>query len=363
MAVEAWQRLDMVRAGRDAALTALVSCGLLLPLIGFNTVQNIHNELILETRWPLLGAMVAIIAGARFAHSLLIAPWLARRAVRPRREGEASWVRYLTSAMIPFTLGFAELANAAKLAPIVGAFVAGVSLARSPAADRIRRELTPVGHLFVPVFFLQIGIDAQIDAFTSTAVLRDAAVLLAVAVVGKLVSPIGAIGSPGDKFLIGLGMLPRGEVGLIFATIGLQAGVLDADLYAALLLVVLATTLVTPQLLKWRYSRLRSSATASAALPNAPAPSGEWLRVALDAAVSAAQAPPAPELVDWLTAVSSTPVNWDHGQDVVIVPAISDEAAKDKVLLFSLHARPLLCMNAGSSCASCHLGPRRLYTR
>jgi branched-chain amino acid transport system permease protein len=109
MAVEAWQRLDMVRAGRDAALTALVSCGLLLPLIGFNTVQNIHNELILETRWPLLGAMVAIIAGARFAHSLLIAPWLARRAVRPRREGEASWVRYLTSAMIPFTLGFAVL--------------------------------------------------------------------------------------------------------------------------------------------------------------------------------------------------------------------------------------------------------------
>src|SRR5881394_2114434 len=109
MAVEASQRLDMVRAGRDAALTALVSCGLLLPLIGFNTVQYIHNELILETRWPLLGAMVAIIAGARFAHSLLIAPWLARRAVRPRREGEASWVRYLTSAMIPFTLGFAVL--------------------------------------------------------------------------------------------------------------------------------------------------------------------------------------------------------------------------------------------------------------
>src|SRR4051795_6270817 len=109
MAVEAWQRLDIVRAGREAALTAIVSCGLLLPLIGFNTVQNIHNELILETRWPLLGAMVAIIAGARFAHSLLIAPWLAHRAVRPRREGAASWARHLTSAMIPFTLGFAVL--------------------------------------------------------------------------------------------------------------------------------------------------------------------------------------------------------------------------------------------------------------
>ena len=64
--------------------------------------------------------------------------------------------------------------------------------------------------------------------------------------------------SPGDKPLIGLGMLPRGEVGLIFATIGLQNGVLGDDLYAALLLVVLVTTLVTPQLLKVRYHRLRA---------------------------------------------------------------------------------------------------------
>src|SRR5205085_7620062 len=68
----------------------------------------------------------------------------------------------LVAVALAFTLGFAELANAAKLAPIVGAFVAGVSLARSPAADRIRRELTPVGHLFVPGFFLQIGLDADI---------------------------------------------------------------------------------------------------------------------------------------------------------------------------------------------------------
>ena len=61
--------------------------------------------------------------------------------------------------------------------------------------------------LFIPVFFLQIGIDADVGAFARAGVLRDAAVLLLVAIVGKLVSPIGAIGSPGDKFLIGLGML------------------------------------------------------------------------------------------------------------------------------------------------------------
>ena len=113
-----------------------------------------------------------------------------------------------------FTLAFAELADLAQLAPIVGAFVAGIALSKADQSERIRRDLTPVGHLFIPVFFLQIGIDADITSFGSGEVLRDAGILLVVAVVGKLLSPLGAIGAPGDKPLIGLGMLPRGEVGL-----------------------------------------------------------------------------------------------------------------------------------------------------
>lgn len=220
---------------------------------------------------------------------------------------------------LAFTLAFAQIAEAAKLAPIVGAFVAGIALARSRQSDRIRRELAPVGHLFIPVFFLQIGIDAEISKFFSATVLRDAAALLAVAVAGKLVSPIGARGTPGDRWLIGLGMLPRGEVGLIFATIGLQEGVLGDDLYAALLLVVLATTLVTPQLLKLRYAKLRG-AVAGAGASGEPMPAAGWLRVAggevelaatppahaalqvaLEAAVLVASARPSAELLDWLS--------------------------------------------------------------
>jgi branched-chain amino acid transport system permease protein len=95
----------VVGALRQAAITGLIAFGLLLPLIGFNTVQNIRNELILETRWPLLAAMVAIIAGGRFLHALLIAPWLARRALRPRPE-HAPRAR-LTRWLVPFALGFA----------------------------------------------------------------------------------------------------------------------------------------------------------------------------------------------------------------------------------------------------------------
>ena len=236
----------------------------------------------------------------------------------------------MVALALAFTLAFARLADAARLAPIIGAFLAGIALSRAAQSHVIRRELAPVGHLFIPVFFLQIGIDAEIDAFTRPEVLRDAALLLVAAVVGKMVSPLGAIGSPGDKLLIGLGMLPRGEVGLIFATIGLQTGVIGDDLYAALLLVVLVTTLATPQLLKVRYSRLH----AAARLADEPAvaavePPGGWLRVegdevtlaarpprsaaltvALEAARRVGRSRPAPELLEWLSATSEAAVDW-----------------------------------------------------
>src|SRR5439155_2870012 len=112
----------------------------------------------------------------------------------------------LVALALAFTLALAQLADAAQLAPIVGAFVAGLALSRSRQAERIRRELTPLGHVFIPVFFLQIGIDARVQAFARPAVLGLAAALLLVAVAGKLLSPIGALRSPGDKLLIGLGM-------------------------------------------------------------------------------------------------------------------------------------------------------------
>ncbi|MFL6824123.1 MAG: high-affinity branched-chain amino acid ABC transporter permease LivM [Xanthobacteraceae bacterium] len=105
-------RVDIVHALRETAITALIAFGLLLPLIGFNTVQNIHNELVLETRWPLLVAMVATIAGGRFLHAILLAPWLARHAVRSRQHGEAAHPAArgrITRLLVPFTLGFAVL--------------------------------------------------------------------------------------------------------------------------------------------------------------------------------------------------------------------------------------------------------------
>ncbi len=236
----------------------------------------------------------------------------------------------LVAIAFAFALGFARLAEAAQLAPIVGAFVAGIALSRVKAAPRISRELAPVGHLFIPVFFLQIGIDADVGAFFSVPVLKDATILLVVAVIGKLVAAFGAFGSRSDKWLIGLGMLPRGEVGLIFATIGLQAGVLGDELYAALLLVVLITTLITPPLLKMRYGRVSAMSVPVGPSVDTPAPEGGWLRVGRDevglaadppisrglvlglrSAVLAARLRPTQTLLSWLSAVSAGDMVWD----------------------------------------------------
>ncbi|MEO5679562.1 MAG: cation:proton antiporter, partial [Acidimicrobiales bacterium] len=233
----------------------------------------------------------------------------------------------LVAAALAFTLAFAELAQVAKLAPIIGAFVAGLALGKGRDGERIARELKPVGHLFIPVFFLQIGIDADLAAMAKPAVLGLAAALLAAAVVGKLAAVVGLMGSPGDRWLVGLGMLPRGEVGLIFAGIGLREGVLGGNLYAALLLVVLATTLVTPPLLRARLLAVRARRSSPAARP---VPAGGWLVVeddtvtlqavppdfvALHVAMQAAQlvttARPGPALLDWLGGLSDVPLRWD----------------------------------------------------
>src|SRR3954469_25969220 len=79
-------RVDLVRALREAAITALIAFGLFLPLIGFNTVQNIHNELVLETRWLLLAVLVAIVAIGRLLWGLL-----------PRRGIASAWSAYVAS--------------------------------------------------------------------------------------------------------------------------------------------------------------------------------------------------------------------------------------------------------------------------
>ncbi|HZP71534.1 MAG TPA: high-affinity branched-chain amino acid ABC transporter permease LivM [Pseudolabrys sp.] len=100
------ERVDLARAFRDAALTGLLALGLFLPLVGFETITNIRNELILATRWPLLFAIAALAALCRLAYSLLIEPWLASRAHRPAKADVPKWRTRLGKWFVPFAIGF-----------------------------------------------------------------------------------------------------------------------------------------------------------------------------------------------------------------------------------------------------------------
>lgn len=270
-------------------------------------------------------ALAVLFLGMSLAVGRRLGPPLFATVRRVSRSSGTS-----TALSLGFALGFAVLAGAAGLAPIVGAFVAGLSIAGSDHAERMRRELAPLGHIFIPVFFLQIGIDARIGEFLHPSVLALGGVLLLVAITGKLLAAAGALGSSGDKVMIGLGMIPRGEVGLIFAGLGLRSGVLGPESYAALLLVVLATTLMAPPLLRRRLVRLEAKATA-VSRSRATEPSEGWLHrhdgvvdlsadppqqgreleVLLGAALLVTDSIPGSRLLDWIASLRASSLSWE----------------------------------------------------
>jgi len=101
------ERVNVVLALRDASKTGVISFFVLLPLIGFLTLTNIRNELILTTRWPLLFTWVGVIFSGRFIYSLAIAPWLAQRAMRPVAAAPSAWRSFVGKWFVPFAIGFA----------------------------------------------------------------------------------------------------------------------------------------------------------------------------------------------------------------------------------------------------------------
>ena len=121
--------------------------------------------------------------------------------------------------------------------------------------------MRPISVFLVPVFFVLMGMRVELGAFLQPGVLGLAALLTLVAIVGKQACALGGIGAPVDRTTIGIGMIPRGEVGLIFANIGLGLRVrgeriVDERIFAAVVVAVMMTTLVTPPWLKWRLTSI-----------------------------------------------------------------------------------------------------------
>ena len=193
-------------------------------------------------------ALTTLFAFGFLAVALLVGSWLAQ----PMMSAIERWTRtevVATSALaMAFLMGLA--AEVAGSAPIVGAFAAGMVLAPTQQARTIADGMRGIGAFFVPIFFVAVGAAVDVRAFADPGILTIGGILLGIGIVGKVLAGAGAWRFQGRRLFIGIGMIPRGEVGLIFAQLGLTLAVLDAALFSALALVVFVTTFVTPPLLK-----------------------------------------------------------------------------------------------------------------
>ena len=210
--------------------------------------------------WP-LGKALVFLAGALILGAALT-PKLFSFASRLKTSG------VLLATGLAFCFVLSWLANAIELAPIVGAFAAGLILEKvhyTNFVDRGEHELEeliqPIASFLVPIFFVLMGMRTDLKSFAQPGVLGLAAALTIAAIIGKQVCSLGVIGKGVDRLTVGLGMIPRGEVGLIFANIGLGLKVggeqiVDASSFSAIVVMVIVTTMVTPPALKWSLGRI-----------------------------------------------------------------------------------------------------------
>jgi Kef-type K+ transport system membrane component KefB len=182
--------------------------------------------------------IVALVLGRKLAKPLFA---LAERYARPDVIAAIA----LASAFL-----LALAADSIGSAPIIGAFAAGLIIAPTPQVDRVEKPVRALGFFFVPIFFVSVGAAIDLRSFALPSTLAIGGMLLIVGILGKVLAGYAPWRFRGHKLLVGVGMVPRGEVGLIFAQLGLALGVLDNALFSAIALVVFVTTFLAPPLLK-----------------------------------------------------------------------------------------------------------------
>ena len=213
------------------------------------------------------GAIGWVVAKATFflVGSLGLGVYVSRRLFSLASRLNAGGVLLALGLAFCFTLAW--LADAIGLAPIVGAFAAGLVLEDLHYRDFTDRGehtlhalVEPIASFLVPVFFVVMGARTDLRVFADPAVLGLSLALIAAAIVGKQLSMFGVIGRGIDRLSVGLGMIPRGEVGLIFVNLGLTLTIagkslVNQSVFSAVVVMVIVTTLVTPPALKWSFQR------------------------------------------------------------------------------------------------------------
>jgi Kef-type K+ transport system membrane component KefB len=209
---------------------------------------------------------IAVIKAAVFlVGAIVLGRWAAPRVLLLASRLTARGVLLITA--LAFCFALAWIASLAGLAPIVGAFAAGLVLESSHVTPFTRRGekgledlLAPLGGLVVPVFFVLMGARADLGALARPGVLVLATALTIAAILGKQACALGVTARGANRIAVAVGMIPRGEVQLIFASLGISltvagAPVIGSATYAALVVTVVVTTLIAPPALKWALGR------------------------------------------------------------------------------------------------------------
>ena len=190
----------------------------------------------------IMGTSVGFLVGAVVIGKLAM-PFFLRVVRTLRTRGE------LLTASLVFAFSLAFLAEQLGSATIMGAFAAGLVLAETDKRHDLEAQLLPVTDFFLPIFFITVGAGVNLALLGNQRALFLATALTLTAILGKLVCGYAAFGTKANKLAIGAGMVPRGEVGLVFASVGLDTGVLSAGNHSAVVITVILTTFVGPVLL------------------------------------------------------------------------------------------------------------------
>ncbi|MGF1539682.1 MAG: cation:proton antiporter [Pleurocapsa sp.] len=197
---------------------------------------------------------LVISAGVFLIGSIVLGRFISPYIVGLVNEMKTRGQVLLTGLVFAFSLSY--IATAIHLEGILGAFAAGLILAETEKRKELEEQVIPVADILVPVFFVCVGAKTDLSVLNPTVPSnRDgliiATFLILVAILGKVITGFTIFGQPDlNKIAIGVGMIPRGEVGLVFAGVGSASGALSEATEAAIIMMVITTTFVAPPLLR-----------------------------------------------------------------------------------------------------------------
>ena len=232
-----------------AVVDDILAIAVLSVVTSLGSAEAIDNIDLLDVTFTILKVL------GFFAAILIAAIFILPKVITPRIWKSTGSVEGIATASF---FGAAAIAGTLGLSPIVGAFAVGMALSATKVFEKIENFISRIGLIFAPLFFAIIG--AQVDFRTGNLdVLMLSAVVIAIAISTKLLG----CGLPSILFLknktagmrVGIGMISRGEVGLIVAGVGLSSGVLTGDVYTTIVLMVAVTTIITPIWLKMDYRK------------------------------------------------------------------------------------------------------------